>query len=408
VIKKILFLSLGNFSGPLISFLTLPLITRLFKPEDLGEAHWIVSIAMVASIVFGFQIYNGILSEESKTKAVDKFYLNLIILLLSAFVFFIIGLLLVYGEALAMLEVFGGGILGFLSALNLLVSTLYARLDLVGVIAKSAAIRTFSIVGFSILFGGWLGGDVLWLVIAYVIGEVVVALYYYNMRRRVLWTVFIEKNKIITVLMEDIRFAIYYLPSQLISNGVNAALMYFIKAHSIAMLGVYSVLFRLVSVPIYSIGSAVKSVFIINFKNYKGRKWWLLVSIIMVLSIFNFGMFIFFISIESYGLLSSVLGDKWSGVDKYLSYFFIWIATSFVNVFPLEILKHNSKQNIVLLNELMVAFLKLIVIYIVFEVYDMVDVLMIVPIMFSIINVFMLGVYMFFCYPIVVFGKVND
>lgn len=355
MLTKIALLSTVNLIGPLLVFFTTPALSRIYSPESIGEYYWILTLSMAISVVMGFQIFNQILSEKDDKKAGQKLVSNIILIfIISVF----LGLVCLVSGMFVKIDSFSILVIASLVSINQVFSVYFSRNENIPLLAKVGLIRAVVISMFPIVVGMCFGDSTDALVTSYALAEFsILMVYVFSVKLSVLAGFFVRKKEALSLLKDGGSFAKYYLPSQLVSNFSNSAIIYLIKLDSVYLLGLYSMLYRLIGTPVYSVGSAVRSIFYIQVMKKKNRLYWLLilVSLIYCVSILLAALY-FLLSLE---FVAWFLGAEWQGIDTYIPFFILWFGASLANMLPAEILKHSGQQKKILQWEVFSAALKL-------------------------------------------------
>jgi len=379
VFKKIAFLSAANLVGPFLVLLTTPILSRLYGPESLGGYYWVITLAMFFSVIVGLQIFNQILSESDTDVANLKLIANLVLIVF--FSVFIGGFSAVLGWFFSLdLELVLSVICAaLLIAVNQVFFVYISRSSKVSTLVRAGIIRAITISVCPVLLGVIWGDDQGFLVFSYIFAEFVVSTFFVcNIGVSVFVAGFEKKERFFQILYEGVDFAKYYLPSQLISNFTNSAVIFLVKLESLHVLGLYSMLYRLVGTPVYSIGNAVRSIFYVHVMKMKTGKVVALIAPVVgvYLSVFCFFYLYSFSSVE---FVVWLLGDSWRGIDVYLPFFVLWLGVSLANMLPAEILKHSGFQRKILKWEGASSGLKLAVLFS-FSILDIKeDILVLIP-----------------------------
>ncbi|MGI2110934.1 hypothetical protein ACRN9C_16305 [Shewanella frigidimarina] len=395
MLKKIAFLSITNISGPILAFISLPFITRLYNVDHLGSYHWILTLGMLGSIFLGFQVYNGLLSELNEEDLKRKFYANIALVLLSSIILILVGVIGFFINFLSLLDIISVYFISLTTVFNLIFMTYFSRISLVNVLAKVTFIKSTVTIFFSISLSFLIGSSVEYLVISYLLGELSVMYFLFlpefkfNKKKLVLG---FEDQKYL--FCSDGEFARFYLPSQLLSTFMNSAMIFFIKFHSVSLLGIYSILFRLIAVPTYSVANAVKSIFYINFIKIENDKIKYLILIVLCCYVFSLTVSSMYFLLDL-KFISYYLGSDFYRADEYFPYFVFWVFTSFTNIFPIEILKNSNRNKSVFLGEIFTSLLKLLVLIYIYSINFNCDLLKVIPLFFGVINLIVIVFYIF-------------
>lgn len=264
--KSVLNLSSGTSLAYLITIAISPVLTRLFTPEDFGLLQFFQSSIIICTpIVTGCYYYTLVTEKDAKRinaliKGISYLTIasTLIITTIATLVFFTLNIL---SDHLLLVTI-GFPIILILNALTIafdyffIQSNHYTNISLGRIFRSGSTSLTQSLFGLNRLSGGLLYG--------FMIGKIVNAIYY-------LWRV--GKNNLIAiyssqirtvkeVLSENVNQPLYILPTTIVSSGATELVIFIIASlFGGYELGLYSLAYRVISIPSLLIGTSIGDVF---------------------------------------------------------------------------------------------------------------------------------------------------
>jgi O-antigen/teichoic acid export membrane protein len=389
MIKKLIMLASGNFASPLIMLAITPIVTRLYSIEVIGIYHWVLSCSFFYGIFFTLQIHHSLISERRNIALDIKFNSMLWITFYCFLILTSLSLAIAYFARLEFDQIVFSCLMAFFNSLSLVVSTYLARLNAISLLSKVIVVRAITLSFFTITFSFY--PEVISLVIASILSEISIMLFFYGnigfkYKRFLKSRLAIRKE-----LKNNIKNILYLLPSQILTNLVNIIVLTILKYISLYSLGFYALLFRVVASPLYAVGNAFKSIFYIQL--IKSTNKFKFINFFVIFISFSGVCISFIYYLIEVPFLEHVLGKQFVGIDYYFPFFFLWVVSSIVNIFPTEVFKHAGNQKLILRAEVLSFLLKIpcIIFSLLYE--NLIDILVFYPLSFYIINLFLLVYY---------------
>lgn len=360
-LSKVASLSFGNLIPQVVVFISTPILSRLYSPDQFGVYFYIFSISGILSIIISGAYHHAIYSEiDKKTAGLIAVQCATIIIcatvVLQAFVassYFIFRHNYLIELTLAILAacVLSLGQLYFSILINC--SSIKETVSLQ--VAKSIIM-----VGFQLIFGLGVDGTFIHLMGGYILSElfiVIVAAIKFKDNVSEYFLLSLKSN--FKQIRERKNYLYYYVPSQIIGLTVNFLPLILLRdGGRLDILGVYSLSLRLISSPVNAAANSLKAALWRHFLS-KTNKYFFnvlmmyvlchVVGIVVALCSFYFGPW----------LVEVLFGPRWSGVNVMLPYVILWQFSSLANVFSSEVLKNNNKQIDVLAVEVISAAIKI-------------------------------------------------
>ena len=370
IIKGALILSFAPLITQLLSFNILPIIARIYAPEDFGTYATISSAAGVVSVLQGLGYHQAIVLPKSDKIAQVIFntcvvitlcislFLLLSIYLIPNYIDFIPQILFDYKYYLFVLVLLEGFYLCLL-AFNL-------RKENFKVISFSRVLRVFTN-KFTILF---LGLFVLVspsnLVYADIFATAIVCvILFLGVKKHLLIQNFdLELTK--SILFKYRQFPIYNMPTDIIYRLKEAIIIFLIlNFYGAQVVGYYSMSLLILTIPATFIGASISEVFYKEAALYKSKEKLQKLSLDLFFSLLSSSLVIFVI-LALYGenLMLFFLGKDWSGVSVIISVLVIVSFNNFIVSPFINILKILDKQKFNLLYQVLTFIFSIIGIWI--------------------------------------------
>lgn len=264
--KSVFNLSSGTSIAYLVTIGISPILTRLFTPEQFGILQFFQSSIIISTPIVTGCFYYALVTEKSTIRihALFKGVTILAVLstiLITAFsiiVFYFIDLLSNY----LLLIVFGFPIILIANALVLTMDYLFIQSSNYTSISFSRIVRSGSsgLIQTSTGFAGYSSG----LIYGFMIGKILTLIFYlWRMGSKKLLAIYKSQSQLIrTVLTENLKQPLYILPTTLVSSGATELVIFIIGSiFGGYELGLYSLAYRVISIPSLLIGTSIGDVF---------------------------------------------------------------------------------------------------------------------------------------------------
>ncbi|MBN8449608.1 MAG: oligosaccharide flippase family protein [Candidatus Accumulibacter sp.] len=362
MVRNILYLTLFNLGGPVIIFVSTPLISRVYTPESIGEYYYILTVATLLSLVITGCLFNGIYAEKSYRRAQQVFRecvsisislsLMLQLLLLCA-----ITILLILGLPTPALDYILLTPLALALALTQTGYSLLSRLQLYDLSGKLSIFRALVTVSVQLAFGTILSATATTLILTTIACEILI----FTLTARhapSFITALSKKRHLLRVpkrYKQHLSFTKYFLPSQLISASANTLPLVFLRvSENISLLGLFTMLLRLTMVPANAVGQSIRSTYW-NWIRSHGKNPFnagLISSLTLHLAAAMLSIVYAHLSPH---LLEAYLGHKWAGIDALFPFVALWVFSSLANVPLSESVKFGLSSRLLLVAELFLA-----------------------------------------------------
>ncbi|WP_374276691.1 oligosaccharide flippase family protein [Azonexus sp.] len=325
----------GTASAQIITLLAMPLISRLYTPENYGVFGIVMAVALVASILASFQLHQAIVLPKFEFQAIGLFQITcfsvtvggvLISLLFYVFLYF-------YPSFFANSSASALSILTGLLVISIGVGqasqNLAARLKVYGAISKAIIIRAAVVVSSQLFIGLIAAGDI-GLIIGQILGEISAFVFYWLMilpadscRKLMRWKryyVLARRNK---------DFVIYGTAQETLSSlslGVPTILFGIYFGEIVA--GCYSFAFKVLMAPVNLISGAVRQVLSVHFSELKDQPGRLKYNF-RIMTVYLFvptvlGSLV--LMIFSADLFDIIFGVRWREAGEYSTWLLPWCA----------------------------------------------------------------------------------
>jgi len=271
-LKNVLALFKGNVFFQVTIILTLIFLARHYTPEQIGRYAVFISIISIISTVAPGRLEMAIMLPENAQKAHNIFLSSLSIILIVCFIFLIVSLVLFsfsiffteFSGLIIILVVLGI----FFAAINLLEIQYLNRHEMFNVVSNGKII-TAIVIAFAQVLSVFYFKDVFYLVLSYMLGFLVSAVFYFIKLKPHIKKFNHNINKIKPTLLEYKSFPTLNNISSLFNIVANQGPVIFIEAvYGSAISGFYSVVQRTLNAPASLIGSAFSQVF---YKKITGK-----------------------------------------------------------------------------------------------------------------------------------------
>ncbi len=365
VIRNISFREIGTVAfGATISqiliVVSIPLLTRLYPPENFGAYSIYTSVIAIISVVCTLRYELAIPIPKSELKAHYLMVLSLTsTILISSLTFFMVLVL----QVLDVLPTLMSGVI-WLLPLSVLIVGLYQVLTYQLIrqkkfkalsryrVTQSIFIVVFQLVLFKFSQLGLVAGQTLGQTCSMLMHRDKIITHKKNR---------LSIRRLISVSREFRKFPYYSLPTSLVNSaGQHLPSLIIAAVFGAKSAGIYFLTTKLVSLPIRVLGSAVSNVFIANAREQKEinnlRKFSLNYLAILIFIIFPVVVIATFFG---EGLITLMLGDEWSGAGEVLKWLIIIGACQFITSPIGQILMIRDKQETGLFWQVILSTLKI-------------------------------------------------
>lgn len=349
-LKNVVTLMTGTLIGQLLIIMTLPLITRIYTPEQFGVYSNLVAIISIFGVVTTLRYDIAMAITEKKEERNNLLFLSLILnITISTFILIIISILSIFFNVFSLVEV----IYIFVSVFILgLVQILTSYNSSLGNFKKISFTKfSQSLVQVLVqLIGVLTKNNIIFLFLGYLLGRSNGLFILYNASKKSVERKDFSRSKALNLFKKYKTYPIYGLPSSLLnafSSNIIVILTLFIFGGYYA--GLYGFIIRMTSAPLQLISKSYNNaLFKLAHENNIGK----FKKIYILTSIFIFSFFLIIIFIYSnveINLFQIFFGERWKGVDEIFMPLLILTAFQYSIIPVTELLTILNKQKIRLL-----------------------------------------------------------
>lgn len=336
--KNVATLTVFTFVNQFVGFLFLPMLTRLYNPSEFGTFYTFTSIAQILGLASTLKYEKSIILPDKEEHSESLIALTILIIVSYSFAIFFISIIL------SLLGTLSNVINTYILLLIPITVLTYAlqntillwhqrkeRFKLIAIVnvAQSIIVVTTS----SVL--GVLNINRFGLVIGYILGSLLCVLYLISRDTSKLYSIIsnVSPHSLLNNFKRYIDFPKYYLLYDLFSVGTLYLVPIIISTfYSEEICGFYSIVYKVLMVPIVSIAYAVYNVFLVEAQkeyNHAGRFDNIYKKTLIRLSILSFIIYFLFF-IQGNNILSLLLGHEWSDIDIYIKPLSIMLFFEFI------------------------------------------------------------------------------
>lgn len=378
-LKNILTMLSSSSVSQVIPFITAPILTRMYLPEDFGVYEIYYSLMTVFVVIPNLRLENAVLIE----KTIDKCFNILVFVFLSNVLFLILGLLIVFFLSDFITSYYNIDDVGnwiymipigmFLSSIYNLLTILLIRFSKFKYLAFNKIFLTISNAAIQISFGVLMlgaSGLIYGNIISYLLAVLLIAIPTFKLIKNNEFH--IEKGTIVNAIKENKDFVIYTLPGDFISNFSNQLPTILIgKYFSSQSLGFYGMARRIIGLPLAFISGAIQDVFkkeATDEFNSKGniKKTYTLTfgllfifGLILVSGLYLFGEVV----------IVGFLGEKWKPSVEIIQVLSVLFSIKFISGTLNYVFLIKSKQKL----DLIFQIIQLVVVIVAFKLASMIN-----------------------------------
>lgn len=318
----------GSVVSQVIPIMLMPILTRIYSPDQFGGFTIYISIVTLVTIVSSLRYEQALLIETSKGDLGAVYSLSEVALFLVSLISFMLGCVLLYINNTVDVLLCSVAIL--FSALQQLNLVLLNRLEMFGDIAKTRIILSTSIVVGQVLLG-LLEIDQ-GLMLGYIISHMIAFLTMPSIIKGYTFSKFTRQD-LCRVFLRHRDLAIYSMPAALMNTAsTQIPVMMIGNFYGSAVAGQYGLSNRMVNVPLSVLGSSVGQYYssrIANSKNDTVEVVKTSKSTIKKLTFSGAMLFIPLVIISPW-LFPILFGEDWLMAGNYTSLLSVWYFSVFV------------------------------------------------------------------------------
>tara|TARA_B100001250_G_scaffold401610_1_gene413681 strand:+ start:845 stop:2086 length:1242 start_codon:yes stop_codon:yes gene_type:complete len=333
--KNILTLSGGTLVSQIILILSVPFITRIFSPSDLGVAAFFIAIANILSVISTGKYDLAIFLPKNKIWVENLFFasifINIILLIVIILVIIPVNIFLNFYFNYSLIWYCTIPCLFFLNGINTSLNALLNKKQLYSYISISRIIRDILLTFFTIFFG-LLFSNPIFIILSHILSLSIInfLLIYISSKKNLFNFSKINFNRIIVLVKKYSDFPFLSMPSAFINILSSQAPIIMLSAYfGTSIAGMYSLVNRFMGAPSKLISSSTSEVFRQKAtdeynKNQNCKVLYLkTLKSLFILSLIPF----FIIIIFGPQLFLFIFGEDWLQAGyyaRYLSLFFIF------------------------------------------------------------------------------------
>lgn len=335
-LKSVLTLSLGTFLSQLLGFLFLPILSRIYSPQEFGLFYTFTGTTQILCLFSTLKYEKSIILPEKKTDSNNLIILTTFIVLIFSTVTMITVVLVNklnfhIGEINSFIYYIPTTIICF--SLYSIVIQLFQRDEKFKVISILGLLQSLFIFGLSAFF--YFVNIKNGLILGYILGcfssLLFIIIIYFRQFRQIFFDANLERIKV--NFLKYIDFPKYYLLYDLLSSGLTFVVPIVISTfYSKIECGLFTMAYRILMVPVIIISIAVSNVFLVKAKKeyYQNLKFNILFRATFN-RLFLISLFIY-VPIFLFGgtFISFLLGSKWVDIDLYVKIISIILFFEFV------------------------------------------------------------------------------
>jgi len=370
-IKNVATLMTGGVVANIISVISIPIVSRLFDPEDFGSLTLFFSIISVVMIVLTLRYEHAIVLPDNEPEAMDLFLLSIYLLLVFTAVILIFVLSLYFiSPDFSWVKALGFWFLmlplgAFLISLGNIAVSYNTRLKKYNHIAVSDVSQVGVVSGTRIGLGSLFGSSPDFLILGQLLGSlsrIYVLLKHLHLKlsyKKLL----LKQERAVYLLKKYVQFPLYSMPTGLLRSGAQA-LPVFILAFMFtpAIVGLYGMAIRLANIPVSLMGESIRRAYLQKAAVMTNEKSNLTQSLTKLT--FGLGLLGFFIYFPLYlwgGIIFEILlGEKWIEAGVYVSILSPWFFVLFLQSAAAVIFVVQKKQEVLLKIQILSMILMLI------------------------------------------------
>lgn len=329
-LKKAVTLIAGSAAAQGIALLAIPILSRLYSPDDFGVLAQYLSIVGIISSIMCLRFDDAVFATTSSRQLKAVITIGLFSALAFVVLFSVIGVGLHFGgvlhhssftftPTLILMLVLGAA----LQAVYLLLSNGVVKSAEFGLLARTNAVRAISIVIFQIASAFTFSSRNMGLVYGDLVGKCFGIIPLFSALKRKLSSYRVSSGLLQSVWKRNVRFVKISTPNALINVSASqlpALLFVFIYDYKIA--GIYLMAQRVVGAPLALFGRAIAQVYSSNLSDYckQGTDKLLEKYKQMASTIFKWTFFpVLMIAVLAPYTIGMILGEKWTSAGLYIT-----------------------------------------------------------------------------------------
>lgn len=332
--------------GQIITLLMVPIVARLYGPENFGVAASILALVNIFSVISTLRYHHAVVISKNSSEAEVIMRLGLMIavglmlielaILLLANRYYSEQLNIWLSEQWALL--FWAPVLAFFTGAIQLLNAWRTREKEYRIVGKAAIARSAMVPGSRIVFAHTMGAAPCWLIISIGLGLIVEIIMLgvgkiYKIFRFVGHDFF--RGPIWRLAKKYKDFPFYSAPEAMINNFSNQLPIFMLGImYSPEIVGLYFLAIRLIKMPVYALNKAVRQVFLQKTAELRNREATVYSPFIKsTLGLFLLGVIPFILLMFlAEPLFELLMGEEWRESGRYAVILAPWIFAGLVSV----------------------------------------------------------------------------
>ena len=333
LVKNVSTLVTGTAISQAINFLSTPLLTRIYTPEEFAVFQIFYATASIVSVIATLRYELAVVAPSSEEDAIDlvsvSFFLSFLIALIS--LFFTVVAHSFMGDTFNLWY--------YLIPVYIVFAGLMQSLNLLSIRRKTFKRNMISRIGTALstaIVGAIAGASGLrpaGLMIGSVVGQLTGFLLLMKEIPSIVWRPISRKKQLISVAIQHKNYPFYNAPHALVDTIQDQGLVYLLNFYfSASIVSFYGQAFRILKAPIGFIGSAIYQVILPQFTELSRNGTDLRPTILkLYFRLFLFGLPVFgmlyFFAEPLFGFL---FGENWTAAGTIASYMAPWLLLNFI------------------------------------------------------------------------------
>tara|TARA_B110000238_G_scaffold99493_1_gene108274 strand:- start:204 stop:1679 length:1476 start_codon:yes stop_codon:yes gene_type:complete len=371
IFKSAFILSVAPLITQLFSFFVLPIISRIYTPEDFGVYASIASVAGVISVIQGFGYHQAIILPKSERIAQLIFNICVTVTLCISFLLFLFFYFIPDGfnfiaKTVLDYKYFIVSLI-LLEGFFLCIQAFNIRKGNFKMISFSRVLRVFFNKFIILFLGLFVVVHPSNLVYADIVAtSIVCILLLFAIKKHVFLLQKFDLVLIKSILYKYRQFPIYNMPADIVFRLKQAVVIYLILVYySTQVVGYYSMSLLILTIPTTLIGGAVSEVFYKEAASYNSIEKLRKSTIELFITLMSSSLVIFvLLSLYGRNFILFFLGNDWDGATTVISALILASFNNFIVGPFFNILKILYKQNLNLLYQVAAIILSSIAILI--------------------------------------------
>lgn len=331
-VKNVFTVFSGSLIAQIITFVSYPLITRLFLPEEFSDWALFIAASAIITVVVSFRYEQAVLLPESDEESKELISISFALAFLNSFitllVFGLIYFLFLYQTHPALFWLIPFSVL--LGGVNQLILSWNTRNKLFASNSMNRVVIAL-ITALVSIYGGYRLGGPVGLFLGTLIGQVAGLLIFVIRGFDIDLLSFRFPDK--ALLRKYKKFATFNTPHALLDSFIDNGLILFIGVFFTEQyVAFYAFAMRILKAPVNMIGSALYQNFFQKYAEFVNQRRAILPSLklyVRSMLIIGIPMMLLFVFIAPW-LFELIFGQRWSEAGQVASYLAPWLLLNFI------------------------------------------------------------------------------